>query len=97
MLMGFARVRGGLQGARTLPPGAARGSSTVGARGSTPLFSWVGPHHPHRHVTRQTLLAKLSLLPGLTSTFRSRCGQHVCSFFTRQRLGEWSPGAPGAV
>ena len=57
------------------------------------FFSRVGPHHPHR----QTLLAKLSLLPGLTSTFRSRCGQHVCSFFTRQRLGEWSPGAPGAV
>ena len=35
MLMGFARVRGGLQGTRTLPPGAARGSRAVGARGST--------------------------------------------------------------
>ena len=40
-------------------------------------FSRVGPHHPRR----QTLLAKLSLLPWLTSMFQSRCGQHVCSCF----------------
>ena len=78
-------------------PQGGEGEQRGGGEGfDSPFFVFfrrVGPHHLHR----QTLLVKLSLLPGLTSTFRSRCGQYVCSFFTRQRLGEWSPGAPGAV
>jgi len=64
-----------------MPAFPARGRQRGGGKGfDSPFsgfFSRVGPHHP----TRQTLLAKLSLLLGLTSTFRSRCGQHVCSFF----------------